>query len=363
MRGIIQRGNDGAETLEVVDDLELATTNLGPRQVRVQIKAAGVCGSDLSCATGKYYMPTPMVGGHEAAGLVVEVGSAVTYCTVGDHVVMSTLNNCGHCQWCEQGEPTWCGDPGAGMAEPWTQAGEPIKQFAKVGAFAEETIVSESQAVPIPKEIPWAPASLIGCGVITGAGAVFNRAKVGLGDVCAVIGAGGVGLNVIQAAALSGARQIIAIDRVAEKEALATTFGATDFIHVGTDDFDTVAAVKSLVPGGVDHTFEVVGFTPLIPVAMNMTRPGGKIVAVGTPDLTAEATYSPLSLFQNKDLLGIRYGGARPRADFPMLADLYLRNRFKLDELVTGTDTFEGIGAAFEKIKTGKEARTVLIPG
>lgn len=361
MRGIIQRGNDGADTLDVVDDLELVAT-VGPRQVRVQIKAAGVCGSDLSCATGKYYMPTPMVGGHEAAGLVVEVGDAVTSCEVGDHVVLSTLNNCGHCRYCEIGEPTLCGVPGGSMAEPWTQGGESIKQFAKVGAFAEETIVGESQAVPIPKDVSWEVASLIGCGVITGAGAVFNRAKVGFGDTCAVIGAGGVGLNVIQAAAISGARQIIAIDRVAEKEALATTFGATDFIHVNADDFDTVAAVKSLCADGVDHTFEVVGFPPLIQQAMNMTRPGGKIVAVGTPELTAMTEYSPLSMFQNKDLLGIRYGGARPRADFPMLAQLYLAGKLKLDELVTGTDSFDGIGAAFEKIKTGKEARTVLIP-
>ena len=361
MRGIIQRGNDGAETLDVVDNLEFATTDLGPRQVRVQVKAAGVCGSDLSCATGKYYMPTPMVGGHEAAGIVLEVGSAVTYCEVGDHVVLSTQNNCGHCRYCEMGEPTWCGDPGGGIAEPWTCDGEAIKQFAKVGAFAEQTIVGETQAVPIPKEVPWEAASLIGCGVITGAGAVFNRAQVSIGETVAVIGAGGVGLNVIQAAAISGARQIIAIDRVPEKEALATTFGATDFIHVDSDDFDSVKAVKSLCPDGVDYTFEVVGFPPLLQQAMNMTRPGGKIAAVGTPDLTATATYSPLSLFQNKDLLGIRYGGARPRADFPMIAQMYLNAKFKLDELVTRTDTFDGIGAAFEMIKTGKEARTVLL--
>jgi len=148
---------------------------------------------------------------------------------------------------------------------------------------------------------------------------------------------------------------------VPEKEALASTFGATDFIHVDGEEFDSVAAVKTLCPEGVDHTFEVVGFPPLLQVAMNMTRPGGKIIAVGTPELTSTATYSPLSLFQNKDLLGIRYGGARPRADFPMIAAMYLNGKFKLDELVTGTDTFDGIGAAFEKIKTGKEARTVLL--
>lgn len=365
MRGIIMRGNDGIDTLDVVDDIEFATTDLEPRQVRIDIRAAGVCGSDLSCTTGKYYMPVPLVPGHEAAGVVAEIGSAVTGCEVGDHVVLSTLGNCGLCAQCESGQPTLCSSFGRAMSQPFQHDGEPLFQFAKVSAFVEQTIVHESQAVPIPAEVPFEVAALIGCGVITGAGAVFNRAKVGFGDTIAVIGAGGVGLNVIQAAALSGARQIIAIDRAAEKESLAAEFGATDFVHVDSDDFDSVAAVKALCAGdvdGVDHTFEVVGHPALIPQAIAMTRPGGNIVAVGTPDLNAEVTYSPLALFQNKNLLGIRYGGARPRADFPMLADMYLRGRYKLDELVSATAGFDGIGAAFEAITTGREARTVLIP-
>lgn len=366
MRGIIMRGNDGVDTLDVVDDIEFATTDLTPRQVRIDIRAAGVCGSDLSCTTGKYYMPVPLVPGHEAAGIVAEIGSAVTGCSVGDHVVLSTLGNCGLCAQCELGQPTLCSSFGKAMSQPFVQNGEPLFQFAKVSAFVEQTVVHESQAVPIPAEVPFEVAALIGCGVITGAGAVFNRAKVGFGDTVAVIGAGGVGLNVIQAAALSGARQIIAIDRAAEKEALATTFGATDFVHVDGDDFDSVAAVTQLAAGvgagGVDHTFEVVGHPALIPQAIAMTRPGGNIVAVGTPDLSAEVTYSPLALFQNKNLLGIRYGGARPRADFPMLADMYLRGRYKLDELVSTTASFDDIGAAFESIKSGRDARTVLVP-
>jgi len=193
MRGIIMRGNDGLDTLDVVDDLEFATADLEPRQVRIDIRAAGVCGSDVSCTTGKYYMPVPLVPGHEAAGVVAEIGSAVTGCAVGDHVVLSTLGNCGLCAQCESGAPTLCASFGRAMSQPFVHNGEPLYQFAKVSAFVEQTIVHESQAVPIPAEVPFEVAALIGCGVITGAGAVFNRAKVGFGDTVAVIGAGGVG--------------------------------------------------------------------------------------------------------------------------------------------------------------------------
>ena len=361
MKGIVSTGG-GEQGVIHTDDLVLSG-QLGPREVRVRIEAAGVCGSDLSVATGKIGWLTPSVMGHEGAGVVVEVGASVTACAVGDHVVLSTLANCGHCGVCETGNPTECGSPHAEPRTPFTLDGQPVYQFAQTSCFTEETIVSENQAVPISKDVPFAAAALIGCGVITGVGAVFNRAHVALGDTVGVIGVGGVGLNVIQGAALSGARQIIAIDTVASKETLARQFGATDFIHVSAPDFDTVAAVHSLAPSGVDHAFEVVGVPALIQTCIDMTASGGNIVQVGVAGMEASVIYTMHGLYQNKNILGCRYGGARPRADFPMLAGLYLAGKLKLDELITNTASFDGLEQAFADIRSGAVARTVMIPG
>ncbi len=361
MQGLVLEGKT-EESVRLSNDIALART-LSPRQVRVEVKAAGVCGSDLSCVHGKYYMPVPLIPGHEAAGVVVEVGSAVTYCEVGDHVILSTFANCGHCPDCEGGDPGNCTTSALGsLSQPYVENGMPIYNFANIGAFVQETVVNENQCIPIPTEMPLTAAALIGCGVVTGTGAVFNRARVKIGDTVAVIGAGGVGLNVIQAAKLVGASAIIAIDRVAAKESLAREFGATDFLLADTAEFDSVAAVKSLVPGGVHHAFEVVGNTNLLAQAITMTRPGGNICAVGVPDLGATVTYPFLDLHQNKNLRGVRAGGARPRKDFPMLADMYLRGRLKLDEMISRTAGLDGLQLAFDALKTGAEARTVLLP-
>ena len=361
MRGLILEGTT-TDSVRLTDDLEFVGA-LAPRQVRVEVRAAGVCGSDLSCVLGKYYMPVPLVPGHEAAGVVLEVGSAVTYCDVGDHVILSTFGNCGHCGDCEGGDPGNCTNVALGsLSQPFAENGQPIYNFANIGAFAQQTVVGENQCIPVPAEMPMAAAALIGCGVVTGAGAVFNRARVRIGDTVAVIGAGGVGLNVIQAARLVGASAIIAIDRAAAKEALAMEFGATDFVLASGDGFDPVAAVKSLCPAGVHHAFEVVGSTALLAQAVSMTRPGGNVCAVGVPDLGAKVTYPFLDLHQNKSLHGIRAGGAKPRKDFPMLADLYLRGRLKLDEMISRTAGLDGIQGAFDALQTGAEARTVLLP-
>ena len=358
MQGLILEGTT-EDSVRLSDDIEFVDT-LAPRQVRVEIKAAGVCGSDLSNVLGKYYMPTPQIPGHEASGVVVEVGSAVTYCELGDHVILSTFGNCGHCPTCEGGDPGNCGELGF-PGQPYREGDQLLYQFANLGAFVQETVVNENQCIPIPKEMPLTAAALIGCGVITGTGAVFNRARLQLGDTCVVIGSGGVGLNVIQAARLCGASQIIAVDRVPEKEAFSTDFGATDFI-LAEEGVDVVAEVKKLSRGGVDHSFEVVGNTNLLADCLQMTKAGGNICAVGVPDLTAEVTYGFQQLHQNKNLMGIRAGGARPRKDFPMLADLYMKGKLKLDELVSNTAGLDGLQGAFDAIMDGKEARTVLLP-
>jgi len=332
---------------------------IGPKDVKVRIKAAGVCGSDLALATGKFTLPTPLVMGHEGAGVVTEIGPAVTSCAVGDHVVLSTLNNCGHCAVCGRGHPTLCGNPRAEWRLPFTLRGQALYQFAQTSCFAQETIVREHQAVPIAKQVPWPAAALIGCGVITGAGAVFNRAKVAVGDTVAVIGAGGVGLSAIQAAQLSGASRVVAIDVVPEKEELARKFGATDFI---LSPEDPAQAVLAILPDGVNHAIEAVGSPLLLRACIDMAANGGNIVQLGVADLEAEASYTMYSLYQNKSLLGCRYGAARPRADFPMLAELYLQGKLKLDELVSKVASFDGLFDAFEEVATGKVARTVLTP-
>ena len=360
MQGLILEGTT-EDSVRLSTDVEFAQRDLAPRQVRVEIKAAGVCGSDLSCVHGKYYMPTPLVPGHEAAGVVLETGSAVTYCQVGDHVILSTFSNCGHCADCEGGDPGNCSVSMGNLTQPYCEGDQPLYNFAGIGAFVQETIVGENQCIPIPPEMPLTAAALIGCGVITGTGAVFNRARLQLGDTCVVIGAGGVGLNVIQAAKLCGASQIIAVDRVPEKEAFAIDFGATDFI-LADEGVDVISEVKKMTGTGVDHAFEVVGSTKLLTDCLAMTRPGGNICAVGVPDLTAEVTYPFQALHQNKNLLGIRAGGARPRKDFPMLADLYLKGQLKLDQLISNTAGLDGLQGAFDAIKTGTEARTVLLP-
>jgi len=359
VQGLICEGTT-EDSVRLSDDIRLVG-DLSPRQVRVEIHAAGVCGSDMSCIHGKYYMPTPLIPGHEAAGKVVEVGSAVTYCEVGDHVILSTFGNCGHCSDCEVGDPGNCAVGMGGLSQPYAEGDQPLYNFANIGAFVQETIVAENQCIPIPKEMPLTSAALIGCGVMTGTGAVFNRAQVQLGDTCVVIGAGGVGLNVIQAAKLVGARQIIAIDRIPEKEGLATEFGATDFI-LAEDDLDMVNAVKQLSGGGVHHAFEVVGHTGLLADAINMTRAGGNVCAVGVPDLTATVTYNFQSLHQNKNLMGIRAGGAKPRKDFRTLTNLYMNGQLKLDEMISNTAGLDGLIGAFDAMRAGTEARTVLLP-
>ena len=355
MKAIVMTGTDQTE---ITQDLEFQK-KLGPKDVMVQIMAAGVCASDSSLLSGKYGLPTPVVMGHEGAGIVKEIGEAVTSCAVGDHCVLSTLGSCGECAVCEAGNPTLCGSPQS-TNQPYLLNEEPVYQFAQVSCFAESTIVRHQQVIPISREVPFTTAALIGCGVITGIGSVFNRAKVQPGDTVAVVGAGGVGLNVIQAAALSGASQVIALDLAASKESLAKQFGATDFIKTSTEDFDLAGAVKDLIADGVDHSFEVVGSNELIRACIDLTKPGGNIVSVGVPPLGSEVSFVHFSLYQNKNLMGCRYGAARPRADFPMIVDLYLRGKLLLDELVTHTYKLEDYEIAFNHLTEGIDARSVL---
>ncbi|WP_419919472.1 zinc-binding dehydrogenase [Candidatus Poriferisocius sp.] len=356
---------------------ELGVTDLAPDQVRVRIGAAGVCHSDLSAINGTFgaMFTPPFVMGHEGAGEVLAVGGDVTTVEVGDHVVIATIDNCGRCPVCVTGHPTLCQasklgtaiarrnetgeEPGPGdLPAYFTYRGTQIPGFANTGVFAEEVVVGQGQVVAIDKRVPFTSACLIGCGVLTGTGAVFNRARVYRGDSVAVIGVGGIGLNVIQAARIAGATKIIAIDNNLAKEDFARRFGATHFVDAG--EVAAVGAVNEISAGGVDCSVECVGNTSLMREAIEMLRPGGNMVILGVAGMEAEMTIAPFQLYQNKSIMGCRYGSSRPAYDIPALVDLYLDKRLLLDELVSETYDLSELDRAFEDLETGKLARGVI---
>jgi Zn-dependent alcohol dehydrogenase len=352
MRGVVFDG----EKLAARDDIEVRDP--GANEVRVRMVASGVCHSDLSVVNGTIPFPTPVVLGHEGAGIVEEVGASVTKVAVGDHVVLSTLGNCGACPECDTGHPTHCRDTFGQRPQPFTVGGEAAYSFANASTFSEYTVVKENQAVPIDKRVPLASASLIGCGVVTGVGAVLNRAKVSHGQSAAVFGVGGIGLNVIQGLRLADALPIIAVDTNPKKEALALEFGATHFVDASAGDASQ--AIRQIVPAGVDFAFECIGNPKVIRTAIDLLDWAGTCVILGVPAFTDEASFNVLSLYLDKTIMGCRYGSARPQHDFPMLADLYLAGRLKLDELVTRTYPMDDVQQALDDMHHGELARGVL---
>ncbi|WP_371670718.1 Zn-dependent alcohol dehydrogenase [Streptomyces sp. NBC_00289] len=347
MRGVLYDG----KRIDVVDDLEVRDP--GPGEVQVAIAAAGLCHSDLSVVDGTIPFPVPVVLGHEGAGVVEAVGVGVTHVSPGDHVALSTLASCGTCAECDRGRPTMCrraiGRPG----QPFTRAGHPVYQFASNSAFAERTVVKAVQAVRIAKDIPMPSAALIGCGVLTGVGAVLNRAKVDRGDSVLVIGTGGIGLNVLQGARIAGALRIVAVDANPAKEAAARQFGATDFLT-------SAEGVRDLLPTGVDHAFECVGRVELIRQAIDLLDRHGQAILLGVPPATAEASFLVSSMYLDKSILGCRYGSSRPQRDIALYADLYRQGRLLLDELVTRTYPVEDFEKATADAEAGRVARGVL---
>jgi Zn-dependent alcohol dehydrogenase len=352
MRAIVWTGE-----LEVRDDVEVRAPGL--REAKVRIHRAGLCHSDVSVINGTIPMPPPIVLGHEGAGVVEEVGAAVTGVKPGDHVVLVTLGNCGQCDACDRGLPTHCRRPFGWSDTRFTTGGREVPAFANLGVFSEYTVVHEHQAVAIDPAVPLDAASLIGCAVVTGAGAVLNRAKVQPGETVAVIGAGGIGQSVIQGARLASAGRIVAVDANPRKEAVARQFGATDFIDASSVD-DTVAAAKQLVPAGVDYAFECVGHPSLIRQAIDMLGTGGSCVLLGVPKLGTEASFVVGNLYNDKSILGCRYGQTRPHHDVPLITRFYLDGRFMLDEMVSQTYDLGDIERALADLEAGTLNRGVL---
>jgi S-(hydroxymethyl)glutathione dehydrogenase/alcohol dehydrogenase len=352
MKGIVFDG----EELRLVEDLEVRSPR--PGEVNVKIVNAGVCHSDVSVIDGTIPFPTPLVLGHEGAGVVTEVGSAVTSVTPGDHVVLSTLGQCGACPSCDAGQPTMCKSTFGARDTPFSLNGEPYYNFANISAFSENVVVRANQAIRIPDEIPLTAASLIGCGVLTGSGAVFNRAKVKPGESVAVIGVGGIGLNVIQAAAIAGANPIIAIDTNSEKGDLAMEFGATDFIDA--TDVDTNQEIRKIRAEGVSYVFECVGSKALIEASIGYLDWGGTLVILGVPPLGSTVEFMTVAAYLDVTIMGCRYGTSRPQTDVKRICELYKAGKFKLDELVSRVYPMEEIHTLLEDMHEGRLARGVL---
>jgi Zn-dependent alcohol dehydrogenase len=347
MRGVVF---DGTQP-QVVDDLEIREP--GPGEVLVAVAAAGLCHSDLSVIDGTIPFPVPVVLGHEGAGVVEAVGAGVGHVAPGDHVSLSTLANCGACADCDRGRPTMCRKAIGRPGRPFSRGGEPLFQFASNSAFAERTIVKAVQAVKIPADLPLTSAALIGCGVLTGVGAVLNRAMVDRGDTVVVIGTGGIGLNVIQGARIAGASAIVAVDSNPAKEAVARQFGATDFLA-------SAQGVREILPTGADHVFECVGHVGLIRQAIELLDRHGQAILLGMPAATAEANFVPAAMFLDKSILGCRYGSSRPQHDIALYAELYRQGRLLLDELVTEIYPIEDFAKAADDAHHGRGARGVL---
>ena len=342
---------------------ELTLDDCRADEVRIQIAASGLCHSDWHIVSGDLPVAAyPIVLGHEVAGIVTEVGAAVAGVAVGDHVVTCLSQYCGHCRQC-QGGSTWrcMAKPARPPEAPRLRlAGQPVRQMGGLGGFAEQTLVHHSAVAVMPRELPLECAAVIGCGVVTGVGAALNTARVRPGQSVAVVGCGGVGLNVIQGARIAGADVIVAVDRLPAKLALARQFGAT---HGVLADGGAVAQVLALSGGGVDHAFEAIGVEAAQQMAFAMLGLGGTLTLIGIPPLTAGLTLPGIlpATLSEKRVQGSMMGSSAFQQDLPRFGRWYLEGRLKLDELVSQRIRLDQINDGFADMLKGEVARTVIV--
>ncbi len=351
-----------------VEELELDEPKAG--EVLIKMAAAGACHSDWHVVTGDSMAGIPTILGHEGAGVVQSVGPGVTRIKPGDHVVLTFIPSCGHCQWCVSGMSQICdlgmfivqGPQIDGTYRFHNKDGQDIGQYLLCSTFSEYTVANEASVCVIDPTIPLDKACLVGCGVATGYGAVTNRAKVTHGSSVLVIGIGGVGINVVQAAAGSSASMIIAADQFDHKLEWAKQFGATHTINTKKEDL--VTKVLELTQGaGVNFSFEVIGNPDLIGEAFNATSKGGTIVAVGVSPISSQSIpINPhiLTIFQ-KSLLGTIYGTANAQVEIPRLLQMYKVGKLKLDELITKTYKLDDVNEAYSDMLAGKNLRGVIL--
>jgi Zn-dependent alcohol dehydrogenase len=345
----------------VVEDVVLDRP--GPGELRVRVVACAICHSDIIYAEGGWGGTLPAVYGHEAAGTVVEVGEGVEGFAAGEHVVVTLIRSCGSCLACTRGTPVTCETRFALDARSPLRRrdGQPLTHGLRTAAFAEEVVVHASQAVVVPKGLPLDSASLLACGVITGVGAVTRTAALGAGASAVVIGAGGVGLNTIQGAAIAGARPVVALDVVDAKLDAARRFGATHALRA--DDAGVVEEVRRLAGGrGADFVFVAVGARPAFAQAFAMAARSGAVVLVGIPASGVTVEIDPGSVASdNQRILGSKMGGAHIREDIPRLLELYDTGVLKLDELISGRYPLERINDAIASVKRGEALRNVVL--
>lgn len=355
-----------AVSYDVTQPMVIEEVSLDPPQqgeVKVRVAACAICHSDVHYLRGEWEIPRPFVAGHETAGVVVETGPGVTLVESGDRVVVSLLRSCGRCDFCLSGVPNHCSAvwPLDTESRIRNAAGQRIKHGVRVAGFAEYAIVDQSQLARIPDSMSLQAASLLACGVITGFGAVVNTAQVETGSVVVVIGTGGVGLNSVQGAVLSGASRLVAVDLLPNKLAAARQFGATDLVNAA--EVDPVKAVKTLTGGRMaDYVFVTVGSERAIAQAVAMVRPAGTVVLVGMPPENLNFSLSARDLaYRGLRVLGSFMGSTRLQIDIPRLIAHYEHGNLQLDELITKTWPLEQINEAVASMERGEALRNVIV--
>lgn len=362
----MDRGMKAALMTAYNEPLEIADIQIdkpGPGEILVRTAASGVCHSDLHCIDGSLPVPPPCLLGHEPAGIVEQVGENVTYVRPGDRVIACLSIFCGTCEFCVTGRPNLCG--GASLDRTPEQPprlsrdGTPIYQMAQLGSFAEQMLVPENAVVKVREEIPLDRAALIGCGVTTGLGAALNTARVPAGSRCVVIGAGGVGLSIIQGCRIAGASQIVVVDTQPWKLELARQLGATHAVDAGSEA--PAMQVLELTGGGADFAFEAIGLQATARQAFEMTRRGGAAVLVGVVAAGQDVSFPGLDfVLSEKRVLGSMMGSNSFRVDMPRFVDFYLNGQLKLDEMISARRPLEDINICFDEMRKGAAARSVI---
>jgi len=346
--------------LLVADDVDLRP--LEPGDVKIDIAHSGVCHSDLSTMNGTIPGDPPMVLGHEGSGVVRDVGDGVTHVEPGDHVIVAFSPPCGTCAYCnERAQANLCINGTFTMLgnTQFVRGGSPVGSMTGCGTFAEQTIVPGMAAIKIDEDIPLDVAALVGCGVTTGVGAVHNTAGVEPGSTVAVVGCGGVGLACINGAAIAGAGRIIAVDMISSKLELAKTFGATDLVSAA--DGDPVEQIRELTAGGVDYSFEAIGLKATAEQCFRMLGRGGTATIIGMIPVGTMVEVHGVDFLAEKKLQGCTMGSNRFRVDMPRYVDFYLNGTLKLDEMISARLPLDRVNEAFESMRKGTAARSVIV--
>jgi S-(hydroxymethyl)mycothiol dehydrogenase len=356
VRGVIARSEGGP-----VEPVAVLVPDPGPGEALVRVQACGVCHTDLHYREGSIAGEFPFLLGHEAAGVVEAVGSGVTGVAPGDYVVLAWRAPCGRCRFCLRGRPWHCLDSRQATQRATLEDGTPLSPAVGIGAFAELCLVAAGQAVKVDPAIRPEVAGLVGCGVMTGFGAIVNTARLEPGDTVAVFGCGGVGDAAIHAAALVGARKVIAVDLDRRKLAWAREFGATDLVDAS--QVDPVRAIRDLTGGfGADVTVEAVGHPQVMKQAFHARDHTGTMVQIGIPNPRMRVDLRLLDLYGRGGALKASwYGDCLPTRDFPILVDLYLRGRYDLDRFVSETITLDRVEEAFVKMQRNEVLRSVVV--